>query len=110
MATIRDRIAEDAVWHFPGRRGKLAGSHRGREAIFAFLIEVQTLTEGTFGIDLDRRRRERPARGGVLPWPWNAQWKDARQPDLPARRLVGGKVAEVWEFVWDLEHVEEFWA
>ena len=25
-------------------------------------------------------------------------------------RFDGGQVVEVWEFVWDLEHVESFWA
>ena len=45
-------IPEDAVWHFPGRRGKLAGSHRGREAIFKFLMDVSALTDGTFNLEL----------------------------------------------------------
>jgi ketosteroid isomerase-like protein len=52
VATIRDLIPEDAMWHFPGRRGQLAGTHRGREAIFTFLLSVQALSQGTFRFDL----------------------------------------------------------
>jgi ketosteroid isomerase-like protein len=25
-------------------------------------------------------------------------------------RIEDGRIAELWEFVWDLEHVEAFWA
>src|SRR5262249_25367387 len=52
IATIQALIPEDAAWHFPGRRGRLAGSHRGRDAIFAFLLNVQALTDNTFHLDL----------------------------------------------------------
>jgi ketosteroid isomerase-like protein len=34
-AAVRDAIAEDGVWHFPGDN-LLAGSHRGHASIFAF--------------------------------------------------------------------------
>src|SRR5262249_8088088 len=33
LAVIEATIAPDATWHFPGRRGKLAGDHQGRDAI-----------------------------------------------------------------------------
>src|SRR5262249_19828024 len=50
--TIRAVIPEHAVWHFPGRRGQLAGTHRGRDAIFAFLLRVRALTGGRFHLEL----------------------------------------------------------
>jgi ketosteroid isomerase-like protein len=34
VAALQALIPEDVVWHFPGRREKLAGSHRGRQAMF----------------------------------------------------------------------------
>jgi uncharacterized protein len=51
FATAQSIIAEDAVWHFPGTRGALAGEHRGHEAIFRFLASVMTLSGGTFHLD-----------------------------------------------------------
>ena len=53
LATITAVIPEDAVWHFPGRRGKLAGDHVGREAILRFLLQVPALTGGTFHLALE---------------------------------------------------------
>ena len=110
VATIRDVLHADAVWHFPGRRGRLAGSHRGHDAIFAFLLDVQGATGGTFGLDLiDVLANDRHAavffRGHAT--------REGRTLDNPTClriRFAGGQVAEVWEFVWDLEHVESFWA
>lgn len=110
VETIRGMIPEDAVWRFPGRRGKLAGEHRGRDAIFSFLANVQTLAAGTFHLDLvDVVANDRWAvalfRGHAM--------REGRTLDNPTClriRLEGGRVREVWEFVWDLYEVDEFWA
>ena len=40
LAAIQETIPEHAIWHFPGRRGKLAGDHQGRDAILRFLMNV----------------------------------------------------------------------
>ncbi len=66
IATVLAMIPEDAVSRFPGRHGKLAGEHTGRDAVIAFLMNVQTLTDHTFQLDLidvlanDTRRRPLP--------------------------------------------------
>ena len=50
VAGVIDAIAEDAVWTFPGRRSKIAGEHRGREAVIKFLTKVMMLAGGTFSV------------------------------------------------------------
>jgi uncharacterized protein len=109
VATLQSVLAENAVWHFPGRHGKLAGVHRGREAIFSFLLSVQALTNHTFTLDLidvvanDQRAvalfRGKAKRNG----------KSLDNPTCLLIRLDGGQVREVWEYVWDLFEVDEFW-
>jgi len=108
-AAIRDRLHAEAVWHFPGHRGRLAGSHRGHEAIFAFLLDVHTATGGTFGLELvDVLANDRHAavffRGHAT-----RAGRTLDNPTCLRIRFVDGQVAEIWEFVWDLEHVEAFW-
>jgi uncharacterized protein len=41
-ATLRELIAEDAVWHWPGQ-APVCGVHKGREAIFAVFGQVAEL-------------------------------------------------------------------
>ena len=109
VEAIRALIPEDAVWRFPGRHGQLAGEHRGRDAIFAFLLKVQSLTGGTFHLELldvvanDRWAialfRGHATRGG----------KTLDNPTCLRIRIEDGVVREVWEFVWDLYEVDDFW-
>lgn len=110
LAVLTTVLAEEAVWHFPGRRGRLAGDHVGRAAILGFLLQVPALTGGTFALELldvlanDDRAvalfRGRATREG----------KTLDNPTCLVMRLDGDLVVELWEFVWDLAHVEDFWA
>jgi uncharacterized protein len=100
----------DVTWHFPGREGRLAGSHRGFDAVIGFLAQVVELTGGTFEMDLfdvvanDRRAialfRGRGTREG----------RHLDNPTCLSMRFQEGRVVEVWEFVWDLYHVDAFWS
>lgn len=107
---IRAALGERVVWHFPGRRGKLAGRHEGHDAVFAFLLEVVSLTDATFRLELldvianDRHAvalfRGTGARNG----------KTLDNPTCLQIRIEDGLVVELREFVWDLYHVDEFWS
>ena len=110
LATIQAAIPEHAVWHFPGRRGKLAGSHRGRDAILGFFMNVAGLSGGTFHLDLiDVVANDRHA---VALFRGHGE-RDGKVLDNPTclkMRIDAGAIVEVWEFVWDLYTVDEFWS
>jgi ketosteroid isomerase-like protein len=110
LATVQATIPEDAVWHFPGRAGKLAGSHRGREAILRFLLSVPALTGGTFHLELEDviandRRAVALFRGSGT-----REGRTLDNPTTLVMRIADGQVVEVHEFVWDLFHVDAFWS
>ena len=110
LAEIQTVVPERAVWHFPGRRGKLAGSHEGRDAILAFLIDVTALTAGTFHLDLEDVVAN--DRWAIALFRGHGQ-RDGKTLDNPTclkMRFEQGKIAEIWEFVWDLYAVDEFWS
>jgi len=107
--TVRAVIAEQAVWHFPGRRGQLAGSHRGREAIFAFLLNVQSLTAHTFHLELIDVLANDMHAVALFRGHAERNGKTLDNPTCLRIRLEHGQVVEVWEFVWDLFAVDEFW-
>jgi ketosteroid isomerase-like protein len=110
VAAIRAVVPEDAVWHFPGRRGRLAGSHRGREQILAFLLQVQTLTEGTFHLDLIDVVAGDVHAVALFRGHGQRAGRTLDNPTCLRMRLAAGRVVEVWEFVWDLYAVDDFWA
>ena len=111
IATVSDIIAEDAVWRFPGRRGALAGDHEGREAILRFLVNVGALTARSFRLDLHDVRASDS--GAVALFTGTGTRPDGRTLHNPTALRIdisGAKIVELWEYVWDLEHVEEFWS
>lgn len=109
-AAIAAAIPEDAVWRFPGRRGKLAGEHRGRDAILRFVASVMTLTNGTFELEMH------DIVGGddyVVVLFTGHGWRNGRTLNNPTClriKMRDGKPSEIDEFVWDLGHVEDFWS
>jgi len=48
---LEDIIADNAVWHVPGR-SRLAGEHRGRPAVLAYFAGLTQRTGGTFRAEL----------------------------------------------------------
>jgi ketosteroid isomerase-like protein len=110
VAEIQRSIAEDAVWHFPGRHGGLAGSHRGRDAIFAFLARVVALSEGTFHLDLVDVVAGDDHAVALFRGHGRREGRALDNPTCLVIRLQGGRAAEIWEYVWDLYAVDEFWA
>ena len=47
LAALAGQYAEDATWTVPGSN-PFAGTKQGRDAIIAFLVEVATLSGGTY--------------------------------------------------------------
>jgi hypothetical protein len=51
MATMTELIAENTVWHIPGR-GPLSGDHRGRDTVSELFSRLVQGSEGTFTQEL----------------------------------------------------------
>jgi ketosteroid isomerase-like protein len=111
LATIHEMIPPEAVWHFPGRRGKLAGTHNGRDAIFTFLMNVQALTDHSFRLDLIDVLANDTRAVALFNGHGARNGKTLDNPTCLRMQLsTKGQIVEVWEFVWDLYHVDEFWS
>jgi ketosteroid isomerase-like protein len=110
LDSIDALIASDLIWHFPGHSGRLAGDHRGRDEVLQFLVDVVALTAGSFDFDVidvlanDRRAivlfRGRATREG----------RELNNPTCLSMKLRAGQIVELWEFVWNLYAVDEFWS
>lgn len=110
LATIEATIPEHAVWHFPGRHGKLAGAHRGRAGILQFLMNVPQLTNGTFHLELEDVLANETTAVAFFRGSGTRDGKTLDNPTCLRMRLENGQVTELWEFVWDLFAVDDFWS
>jgi len=110
VAAIEEVIAEDAVWHFPGRDGRLAGAHRGRAAIFAFLGRVMALSDGTFELELEDVLAGDERAVALFHGRARRGDKALDNPTCLVVRLEDGKAVAIHEFVWNLFEVDDFWS
>lgn len=110
VAAIGLAIAEDAVWHFPGRAGRLAGSHRGREAIFAFLANVMELTDGSFRLELEDVVAGNERAVAIFRGHGKRGDRTLDNPTCLVIRVENNRAVEIHEFVWNLFEVDEFWS
>jgi hypothetical protein len=109
VVTIYASMAEDAVWHFPGRKGQLAGDHRGREAIFAFLAKPAELTGGYFTVELIDVLANDENAVAIFRAIGERDGRELNNHNCLRMRIEDGKIVEFWEFVWDLYKTDEFW-
>ena len=108
MGAMRSLVAEDTLWHIPGR-GPLAGDHRGRDAVFEMFGRLVQASEGTFNQQLlDVLSSEQrvvalthaTARRGDRNYDSQDAW---------LFQLRDGQIAEAWWRPWDLYAADEFW-
>jgi ketosteroid isomerase-like protein len=110
IAAIRDAISESAVWHFPGRTGRLAGTHTGHAGIFAFLARVGELSDGSFGLELESVVADDGMAFASFRGHGRRAGRSLDNPTCLKIRLEDGRAVEIWEFVWDLFAVDAFWS
>ena len=112
LAAIQAAIPEHAVWHFPGRQGALAGSHRrprrdprvprqgrGAHARGRFRFEIEDVIANDTSA-VGRSFAAAAAREG----------RTLDNPTCLRMRIEDGQIVEIWEFVWDLYAVDAFWS
>jgi uncharacterized protein len=108
MGTMRSLVAEDTVWHIPGR-GPLAGDHYGRDAVFEMFGRLVQESEGTFTQELhDVLASEdhavalahATASRGVHSYDGQDAW---------VFHLRSGEISEAWWRPENLYAADEFW-
>ena len=109
LAAIERVLPDHAVWEFPGRVGQLAGRHEGRAGILGFLMNVMSLAEGTFHLDLEDVVAGDHHAVALFRGHGRRGEKVLDNPTCLKIRIVDGQIVELREFVWDLFAVDEFW-
>ncbi len=103
-------IDENAIWHFPGTKGQLAGEHKGREAIFSFLTKIPTLSNGKFKAELSDVLANQNSAVALFQGKGQRNGIELNNPTCLHMKIENEKITEFREFVWDLYKIDEFWA
>ena len=108
LDALRDLLAEDVVWHVPGR-SSIAGEHRGRDAVLEYFRRRRDIAGGTLRIT-HRGEVERDgllvqlADGSAVIGGRRATWRTAG-----LYRVSEGRLAEAWLIPADLDAFDAIW-
>lgn len=106
---LRGLFAEDAVWIVPGR-GVMAGTYRGREAIFRFLARLPEETEGTYSSELVDVLASETRAAALYRARGTRRGRTLELDQVLLFRIEDGLVREVLALPSDPETFEAFWA
>jgi len=109
MKTLTDIFDESASWHTPGR-SRLAGDHKGRDAVFAQFGRYVGETGGTFKANLLQVLKGDD--GHVVGVHRNTAERNGKRLDVVCCvvfEFKDGRAIDGREFVHDLYAWDEFW-
>lgn len=105
----RALLAEDVVWHVPGR-SVIAGDYRGREEVLRHFAARRELSRASFritvrGVLADDEHAVIFAAGEARRGGETSRWTVAG-----VFRIADGKIAECWVLPYDQYRFDEIWA
>jgi uncharacterized protein len=110
IETLTELVDENASWHTPGR-GRLAGDHQGREAVFAQFGRYGGETQGTFKAALQHVLTGDDGR--VVGIHHNTAEQNGKHLDAYCCivfELEDGRITDGREHFFDLYAWDEFWS
>ncbi len=111
LETLSSMIAEDAIWHSPGK-SPVSGDFRGRDAIFeGFFGKMDELSGGTAGFVETHEYFGMDDRSVAL-FRWGAT-RNGKTADFGVCEVIrwrDGQIVEDWAYYEDQYGWDEFWS
>lgn len=108
MATLNELLADDVVWHAPGRN-QLSGDFRGREAVLATFQKTFELTDGSFKLDIHDVLANDAHVVVLVTATAQREGRSLDDNSVQVFEIADGKVAEQWLYPGDSYAGDEFW-
>jgi len=109
IPTVLETLAEDILWHVPGR-GPLSRDYHGHAEILEFFRHFMELSEGTFRIAVDSVLAKDDR---VIVLVTESAQRHKRQwssPQVHVWTVKDGRATVFWQFQGDQQTEDEFWA
>ena len=105
---IAELLAEDVVWHLPGRH-PLSGDHRGRDAVMAAIRRFDGLS-ATLQLEVHDVLANDEHAVALLRATGTREGKRYDSLEMDVFHIKHGKVTEFWSFSEDQRLNDEFWS
>jgi ketosteroid isomerase-like protein len=109
IETVKGLLADDVLWHIPGR-SPLAGDYKGRDEVLGFFAKIAERSGGTFKLDVhDVLANDEHAVVLVVAKAERAG-KRLNEPLVHVSHIKNGKITEFWAHPSDQYSGDEFWS
>jgi len=106
LAAFDDLLADDCVWHVPGR-GQLAGDKKGRKATVEYYGQLGVLSEGTVKVELQDLLANDDTVVGLHSVSAARGGKAVESTVALVFHIRGGRISEAWEHSFNLYELDE---
>jgi ketosteroid isomerase-like protein len=108
VAPVADRLADDVVWHVPGR-SPIAGDHRGRDAVLAYFLHRRALAKNTMRIEVLGSMVAEDAVVELAEGHAQLAGEAAHWRTVGLYRFERALIAEAWLVPFDLDQFDAIW-
>ena len=109
MAAFDEILADDCVWHVPGR-SQLAGDKKGRKATVEYYVQLAELTGGNITVDVHDVLGNNEHVAGLHSTSARRDGKSYETTEVIVFHVQGGRVTEAWEHPFNLYGQDEVFA
>ena len=109
LDTVGKRLADDVVWHVPGR-SSIAGDYEGRAATLAYLRRLGELTDGSYQAELHVAVGDDEHVITIDHSSARRAGKTYGESEIVVFRFHDGRIAEAWQAWMNPYQHDEFFA
>ena len=109
IPTVLSALAQDILWHVPGR-GPISGDFRGHGEVLGFFARFMELSEGTFRIVVDDVLAKGDRVIVLVTESARRRGRDWSSPQVHAWTVRDGQAKVFWQFQGDQQTEDEFWS
>ena len=109
IATLRELLADDTVWHVGGR-SPITGDYKGKDEVLGFFAQLAERTRGTFRVDVHDVLANDHHVVALVKGTGEREGKTLNDNGAQVFHVQGGKVTEEWFHPGDQYANDEFWS
>jgi uncharacterized protein len=109
VLTVLEALAEDILWHVPGR-GPLSHDYNGHAEVRGFFQRFMEVSEGTFRIVVDDVLAKGDRVIVLVTESARRHGREWSSPQVHAWTVKDGRATVFWQFQGDQQTEDEFWS